>query len=61
MPGSSATLDESMCPFEGNLSIKQYIKNKRTRFGIKSFRVAMRAGYTYEDKIYAGKNDNKKN
>ena len=46
-----------MIPFKGRLSIKQYMKDKPTKWGIKVFVLAdSRNGYTVRLQIYAGKN-----
>ena len=48
-----------MIPFKGRLSIKQYMKDKPTKWGIKVFVLAdARNGYTVRLQIYAGKNSN---
>lgn len=43
-----------MIPFVGHLSFRQYIKNKRHRYGIKIFKLCINDGYTIGFKIYAG-------
>ena len=53
----SVTIDEAMIPFKGRLSFKQYIKNKRTKWGIKAFVLSDATnGYVYRMQIYTGKN-----
>ena len=53
------SVDEAMIPFKGRLSIKQYMKDKPTKWGIKVFVLAdERNGYTVRLQIYAGKNSN---
>ena len=53
------SVDEAMIPFKGRLSIKQYMKDKPTKWGIKVFVLAdARNGYTVRLQIYAGKNSN---
>lgn len=47
-------IDESVIPFVGRLSFRQYIKNKRHRYGIKIFKLCINDGYTVGFKIYAG-------
>ena len=48
-----------MIPFKGRLSIKQYMKDKPTKWGIKVFVLAdSRNGYTVRLQIYALKNSN---
>lgn len=36
-PYKNICIDESIVPFKGRLSIKQYLPNKRNRFGVKLF------------------------
>jgi len=48
-------IDESLVKFMGRLSFKQYIKNKRDRFGIKEFKLCIPPCYTIALKVYAGK------
>ena len=53
------SIDEAMIPFKGRLSIKQYMKDKPTKWGIKVFvLVDARNGYTTRLQIYTGKNSN---
>jgi hypothetical protein len=55
MPSNNICIDESLVPFRGRLSFLQYIKNKRHKFGIKFFKLCIEDGYTYDFKIYCGK------
>ena len=51
------SVDEAMIPFKGRLGIKQYMKDKPTKWGIKVFVLTdSRNGYTVLLQIYAGKN-----
>lgn len=50
-------VDESLLLWKGRLGFKQYIPLKRSRFGIKMFKVCDRTGYTYRFKVYQGKED----
>ena len=51
------SIDEAMIPFKGRLSIKQYMKDKPTKWGIKVFVLAdPRNGYTVRLQVYTGKN-----
>ena len=54
-PGKDLTLDESMCAFKGRLGLKMFISSKRTRYGIKYFRICTPSGYAIKDKLYTGK------
>jgi hypothetical protein len=53
-PGRNVCIDETMVPFRGRLKFKQYIKNKRHKFGIKLYKLCLESGYTYDVKIYCG-------
>lgn len=56
-PGQNVTVDESLMKFKGRLKFKQYCPMKRSRFGIKVYRmcdVGDCAGYTIEFHIYSG-------
>lgn len=50
-------IDESMVPFRGRLSFKQYIPNKTHRYGVKLYKLCTISGYTYNLKVYTGKGD----
>jgi len=54
-PGKSFCIDESLIKFMGRLSFKQYIKNKRNKFGIKLFKLCIHPYYTLAVKVYCGK------
>ena len=53
-PGPHLSLDEAMVLWKGMLSFKQFIRNKRTRFGIKVFQLCEDNGYTYKFAVYTG-------
>lgn len=57
-PYDSFCIDESLIKFMGRLSFKQYIKNKKSRFGIKLFKLCISPCYTLAIKVYAGKEAN---
>ena len=48
-------IDESIVSFVGHLSFRQYIQNKRHRYGTKIFKLCIDNFYTVGFKIYAGK------
>ena len=49
-------IDESLMLWKGRLSWKQYIKSKRSRFGIKSFSLCESStGYVWSTCLYTGK------
>lgn len=53
-PSNNICVDETLVPFRGRLAFRQYIKNKRHKFGIKLFKLCIEDGYTYDFKIYCG-------
>lgn len=55
-PGKEVTIDESMIPWRGRLHFRQYIPNKRHKYGIKLYKLCLIEGYTYKIKLYSGKN-----
>ena len=59
-PGLHISIDEALVLFKGRLLFKQYIKLKRSRFGIKIFFSCPGdpnwQGYSYKFSIYYGKN-----
>ncbi|EPB69401.1 transposase, IS4 family [Ancylostoma ceylanicum] len=57
IPGKDVCIDESLIPFRGRLKFRQYIPSKKHKYGIKVFKVCSQHGYTYDMKIYAGKED----
>lgn len=55
IPEKSVCIDETLVPFRGRLSFRQYIKNKRFKFGIKLYKLCCKDGYTYDLRVYCGK------
>lgn len=55
-PPELICIDESLIPFRGRLIMRQYIKGKRHKYGIKLFKLCCSGGYTYNIHIYAGRN-----
>ncbi|XP_053457867.1 zinc finger protein with KRAB and SCAN domains 8 isoform X2 [Nycticebus coucang] len=55
VPDKEICIEETVVPFRGHLSFVQYIKNKRHKFGIKLFKLCLRDSYTWNVKIYCGK------
>ncbi|KAJ8932567.1 hypothetical protein NQ314_014582 [Rhamnusium bicolor] len=51
-PGLKVCIDETMVPFHGRLRFRQFIKNKRHKFGIKLYKLSTEGGYTYNVKVY---------
>ena len=54
------SIDESMVPYRGHFSIKQYIQNKPIRFGYKFWFLCGADGYPYNFELYKGKDDGRK-
>lgn len=57
IPHKQVSVDEAMIPFKGRLGIKQYMKDKPVRFGIKVWVLADAVtAYCYNFDVYIGKN-----
>lgn len=57
-PSQYLSLDEGMIPATNRLGIKQYVKSKPIKWGIKSFLLCEgNSGYIINASIYTGKND----
>lgn len=54
-PQEEMCVDETIIPFRGRLSFKQYCPNKRHRYGMKLFKLCLPSGYTWNLKVYAGR------
>lgn len=54
-PGRQFCIDESIIPFQGRLLIKQYIPQKTHKYGVKLFKLCSDNGYTWNLRIYAGR------
>lgn len=54
-PGAEFCIDESLVPFRGRLVMKQYIPQKTHKYGIKLFKLCSGTGYTWNMKLYCGK------
>ena len=58
LPKQFLSLDEGMIPTQNRLEIKQHIKDKPIKFGIKSFILCeVDTGYIAASEIYTGKSD----
>lgn len=55
-PGKNIVIDESMVPWRGRRSFRQYIPGKWRKYGVKLCKLCLPGGYTYNIEIYAGKN-----
>ncbi|CAI6355744.1 unnamed protein product [Macrosiphum euphorbiae] len=56
-PYEALSLDESMLLWRGRLLFRQYIKNKKNKYGIKFFELCTPDGYVLNTEIYKGKTD----
>lgn len=56
--GSVMAVDEMMIKFFGRTILKQFIRNKPVRFGIKLWAICTIFGYLIDFDIYFGKNEN---
>ena len=54
-PSENLAIDEVIVSFKGRVIFKQYIPKKRKRFGIKIFKLCDSTRYTYDMKVYLGK------
>lgn len=55
VPGQKVCIDETMVPFRGRLSFRQYIPSKRHRYGIKLYKLCTDKGYTWNVSVYVGR------
>jgi len=55
MPGSIITVDETMVPWRGRLSFRQYVPGKVHKYGVKMYKVADTNGYIWNFIIYTEK------
>ena len=54
-PSENLAVDEVIVSFKGRVIFRQYIPKKRKRFSIKIFKLCDSTGYTYDMKVYLGK------
>ena len=54
VPGKDLSLDESMMLYRGRLVFRQYIKNKRHKYGVKYFELCTKDGLILRTSIYSG-------
>jgi hypothetical protein len=54
-PSENLTIDEVIVSFKGRVVFKQYIPKKRKHFDTKIFKLCDLTGYTYDMKMYLGK------
>ena len=60
-PSQAICIDEQLMLHKGRLHFRQYIPNKRARFGIKLFHLCDETGYLYKTEVYVGNNPAYKN
>ena len=48
-------MDEVNVKFQGRVIFRQYIPKKRKRLGIKIYKLCDESGYTYDMKVYLGR------
>ncbi|XP_064631045.1 piggyBac transposable element-derived protein 4-like [Lineus longissimus] len=59
VPEREMAIDECMVPFKGRLGMKQYMKDKPVKWGIKVWMLAeSKTGYNYNFEVYVGRNMN---
>lgn len=56
-PGKELALDESLLLFRGRLSFRTYMKNKKTKYGIKFYELCSYDGYVLNIDIYKGQGE----
>ena len=54
-PEEDVVIDETLVPWRGRLTFRQYIPNKTHRYGVKLFKLCSMVGYTWALKVYSGK------
>ena len=58
IPSREILIDEELMLWKGRLQFKQYIPNKRSRFGIKFFSLCEASRYLWNSYVYLGKQNN---
>lgn len=56
-PGKNICIDESMAPWRGRISFRQYLPLKRHKYGIKLYMLAERDGLSHRFLVYTGARD----
>lgn len=54
VPDEAVCIDETLVPFRGRVKFRQYIPNKRHKFGMKLFKICVQGGYTNDFRVYCG-------
>lgn len=59
VPGKDFCIDETNVPWRGRLSFRQYLPNKRHKYGIKVFKLCLQSGFTWNFSVYTGRDINR--
>jgi len=54
-PSEHLAVDEVIVKFQGRVIFRQYIPKERKHFGIKIYKLCDESGYTYDMKVYLGR------
>jgi len=54
-PSEHLAVDEVIVKFKGRVIFRQYIQKKRKRFSIKIYKLCDESGYTYDMRVYLGR------
>jgi len=54
-PSEHLAVDKVIVKFKGRVIFRQYIPKKRKRFGIKIYKLCDESGYTYDMRVYLGR------
>ena len=54
-PEEDIVIDETLVPWKGRLTFRQYIPNKTHRYSVKLFKLCSLARYAWAVKVYSGK------
>lgn len=52
-------INESLIPFRGRITFRQYNRQKRHKYGMKEFKLCTMPGYTYKVHVYEEKKEAK--
>ena len=55
IPSEHLAVDEVIVKFKGRVIFRQYTPKKRKRFGIKIYKLCDESGYTYDMRVYLGR------
>lgn len=56
-PGEKVVIDESLVRHRGRTILRQYIPDKKSKYGLKFYKICSPEGYTWRFKLYRGKGD----